>query len=1233
MTVDLATLLLVAPFSDDKRQTLLANLNRLSNDQKLRLSNTAWFALSETYKVRLEYEREMLVLKISEGEKKFAKRDFDEIEEKTTQKFIQHLNDNSPAGEESIKEVVGELRERLRSSSTDETTAVEHSYAQVVDLDCPKCGQALSAQIWLIVDIVEQPRAVERILDTTLHVILCPNCKGSGQIDAPLLLYCPDSVPHLIVSPAQQTTTEEDRREIVRLLALLCERLRDSWCDEWAQEIPIVPRGMLPLAIAAVAAIGREESTFVSPEFNEALACAVETTEGLETNRSSEAFDRAIAAWHTLLTNPMLGQHPELHSAILAQSGTLYLHHYRALGQVDDLTQAIRAFEQAVESTPPDLPRLPGLLGNLGIGLKYRYERTGELSDLERAIQAWERAVESTPPDSPDLVVLLNNLGGGLITRYGLTGQLVDLEQAIRTWERAVDSTPPDSPHLSMCIANLGAGLKYRYERTGQAIDLEQAIRAFEQAVESTPPDSPSLPMYLNNLGAGLHARYEHTRKLSDLVRTIQAWERAVDSTPPGSPNLPVCLNNLGSGLEKRYERTGQLADLEQAIRACEQAVELTLPDSPSLPSRLNGLGGKLIARYRHTGQKNDLDQAIRAFEQAVARTPPDSLDLPGRLGNLGNAVGYRYEHTDQLADLEQAILACQQALDSTPPDSPDFPARLVNLSIALRDQYLHTGESDHLEKMIRVYKETILALDHAYLLFPVAYQLGQQAQLAVFYAGAVETHRRTGQLAQALAIAEGSKSRLFTSLLCRGQIPAPSVLPQFLVEQEQALAAKLAALDATALARHDLTVPALLHRAQTPALPALSQYLVEELTSVAKLVASDGTALARHGPAVSATEGIEPLLTQAQHRQILLTRLMTLWEQMESCGTEAADYVALRRGDRPSYEELTQLAADLGPETALVSLFYTGSHTLLFTLREGWSAPLVVEVPSQNLVWQELGRRFLREVHGFDGTGRRGETWHLALLPPLEELALQLDGVHRVVLAPELVGDLLPWGRLALEVGWKAAVVIAPTLGLLERVRRRSSGLGTGALVVGNPVGDLPYSEREAQDVAAMLGVEPLIGQEATKEAVLTRLENIELAHFATHADFNLNSPMDSGIILADGVLTAREILEQGLRVPDFLVLSACNTGMSGVLGGSEMAGLSQALLYAGARSLLVSLWAVNDPSTAHLMTSFYLRWREEEQDKATALRGAMEATRRARSEWEHTYYWGAFNLVGDWR
>jgi len=196
--------------------------------------------------------------------------------------------------------------------------------------------------------------------------------------------------------------------------------------------------------------------------------------------------------------------------------------------------------------------------------------------------------------------------------------------------------------------------------------------------------------------------------------------------------------------------------------------------------------------------------------------------------------------------------------------------------------------------------------------------------------------------------------------------------------------------------------------------------------------------------------------------------------------------------------------------------------------------------------------------------------------------------------------------------------------------LQRRPPSNRREVMVVGNPKGDLQHAEREAREVAEILRTQPLIGPDARREAVLERLAGVGIAHMATHAYFSPHSPLDSGIVLYDGILTAREILERGLRVPDFLALSACQTGMAGALGGDEFAGLGQALLYAGARSLLLSLWAVDDPATAHLMIGFYRCWQEEGLDKAAALRGAMQATRRV---WAPTFYWGAFTLVGDWQ
>jgi CHAT domain-containing protein len=200
-------------------------------------------------------------------------------------------------------------------------------------------------------------------------------------------------------------------------------------------------------------------------------------------------------------------------------------------------------------------------------------------------------------------------------------------------------------------------------------------------------------------------------------------------------------------------------------------------------------------------------------------------------------------------------------------------------------------------------------------------------------------------------------------------------------------------------------------------------------------------------------------------------------------------------------------------------------------------------------------------------------------------------------------------------------------------RLQRRPRASKGRALVIGNPLGDLPDSENEARAVAERFGTTPLLGNAATKQAVLADLEQASLIHLATHAFFNPKSPLDSGIVLAEKeILTARGILQYRLQA-DLLVLSACESGQVGFLGGEELAGLSQAFLQAGVRSLLASLWRVSDPATAALMQAFYTA-REAGTDKALALRQAMTEVQHdsQHPRWRHPYYWEAFILMGDW-
>jgi CHAT domain-containing protein len=182
-----------------------------------------------------------------------------------------------------------------------------------------------------------------------------------------------------------------------------------------------------------------------------------------------------------------------------------------------------------------------------------------------------------------------------------------------------------------------------------------------------------------------------------------------------------------------------------------------------------------------------------------------------------------------------------------------------------------------------------------------------------------------------------------------------------------------------------------------------------------------------------------------------------------------------------------------------------------------------------------------------------------------------------------------------------------------------------SGSLALGHSYGGrLPHAVDEARAVAAILGGPAYVESEATLARLRADIGICRVVHLAAHGDFRPDNPLFSGLALDDGWLTTLESFN--LRLSASLVtLSACQTGRSVVGGGDELLGLMRALLYAGASSLLLSLWAVEDRSTAALMEAFYgqlaMGWR-----KGAALRHAQLAAAET-----HPYFWAPFVLVGD--
>jgi CHAT domain-containing protein len=220
------------------------------------------------------------------------------------------------------------------------------------------------------------------------------------------------------------------------------------------------------------------------------------------------------------------------------------------------------------------------------------------------------------------------------------------------------------------------------------------------------------------------------------------------------------------------------------------------------------------------------------------------------------------------------------------------------------------------------------------------------------------------------------------------------------------------------------------------------------------------------------------------------------------------------------------------------------------------------------------------------------------------------------------------------------------PTTIVAAQTRNRTRFVGNGNLQLAR----LPYTETEAQNIGRLVPPnqqQSWLGFAANLANVTApQLNDYRIVHFATHGVLDSQNPQRSGLILSrltpngtyqNGDLTLQEIFNLKLRA-ELVVLSACQTGMGQSIDnvkdiqGEGLVGLTRGFMYAGTPRVMVSLWNVNDQSTAALMSQFYQNKLAKGMTPAAALRQAqLEMLRNPK--YQAPYYWAPFILQGEWR
>ncbi len=767
------------------------------------------------------------------------------------------------------------------------------------------------------------------------------------------------------------------------------------------------------------------------------------------------------------------------------------------------------------------------------------------------------------------------------------------------------------------CLSQLGS-VYFRQDNYFQALHHWQQALAIARQIKGFTSRN------LGNIG-------ETYYRLGDLPAALQHYQQALalaesSKDEPSQANLLISIGDIY--IEQRM--------LPQAAAHYEPALKLTekLASSSLLITGLNSLA----ALYSQTG---DYAKATVAIQQAVklAQETASPVWIGRSLNNQG-ALHWRLgEFQAALRDYEH-VLSIEESRNS--------PRNIWQAHAGLAITYEKLGQSeqarDHYRKAIEVMER-------------VRAQLGGEEEKAGFFQDKNEAYKQLIALllapsrsatvslpataqrrdeAEAFHYAERARARAFLDLLAEAKVNLEQSLDHDLLDRQQALQKQIAQVNAQLLkertqelAKQDKAKIAELEtglsradaeqrdwqnevRRRNPHYAALKYPEPVTLAETQRLL-DEGTVLLAYSLGET-----ESFLFAVSRRELLVTRLPAA----ASIGQNVEKLLAaITDKNRPAAAEYRRQASELSKQLIQPARRLLAGKRALVIVPDGALHRLPFEVLFTSTAAAQGDLRRLPYLI---------KDFAISYAPSASVLA-GLRSETRVAAPKAFVAYADP------VYEQNAETVIAST------VRATSAG---GRLSL-NP---LPHSRREAEGIAKLFSngaADLFLGAAASEENVKLqdRLSQYRLVHFSTHGYVNEARPRFSGLVLSlpptdkaaqseDGLLSAYEIFNLKLNA-ELVVLSACETGLGKEVKGEGLMSLMRAFMYAGTPSVLVSLWQVDDASTAELMIRFY-RYQQQgvKQGKTTVKLNQAEALRHAQldslAQGNFPYYWAPFVLVG---
>jgi len=835
------------------------------------------------------------------------------------------------------------------------------------------------------------------------------------------------------------------------------------------------------------------------------------------------------------------------------------------------------------------------------------------------------------------------------------------------TAQRAFAAAIPLSPsHVAADLERLHGDALRRQNRFDEA---EAAYRRALSLSEGVEPRGLGSTFALNALGNLRAAQYD----LADATRYFQEVAEIRRRLAPGSWLHANALNGLGTTAGRRNDLAAAERYFEEALALSERGQGDTAPLLANLGivCRLRGdlersemytrralelyraagnrreVASKLVTLANVQGDAGHLEVAIATYAEARALlegSAPDRELLGSLYANRANLHWLRRDLPPAAADLAAAreLLGFQEPRTATEALVTSLESELARARGDL-DAAVRLAETT-LATRARIQPDSSLEALAASDLARLRSEQGRTAEAEALFSRSLRALER-----QQLRLGGGDRGlvafrgkyagiyRAYQEFLLRQARPQAA----FEIYERSRARALLALLGERDLdfADRDLS-PDLGRRRRELAVEIDKAYL----------------ALARLAPEAAA------------ERETRRLELETLHADRERLDREIqAASPRLAAIEAPPALGLAEIRRALAPGTLLLAFSLGAESSTLFALAAGGELSVHPLPTGERQITAEVGR--WGELTAAAALGR---TELAALEARLSErllapIAGRLSGARRLLVVPDGALHTLAFAALpdprdparrlieSLPISHQVSASVA-----VELARRGAPAAIESVAVFADPAtaagaaasfrrdfGRLPATRREAAKVGEVFGgrARLFVDGEATEAAARREVATASLAHFACHALVDEALPLDSALLLApsggdEGLLQAWEIAEQVRLASDLVVLSACETARGAERGGEGILGLVRALQVAGARSVVASLWRVDDESAAELMSRFHARLaaglpRDEALRGAQLelLRGPVEVERDGRRvalRTAETRHWAPFVLIG---